>query len=169
MWFVLKSHVSMCVSTTTGLNYATNYSFCFQTPWIKNKRSWTLAASIFNFKCYTDENICRLHISISSWSPGHPDQKVGRSTGDLRVGGFQHSSSLFSTLSSVIHGSFLTWSPLLPLLPPLVHPPPFSSSLSIQSTVISSQKIHCSVYSPWTNGSARVRHRHLSNSNPWSR
>lgn len=97
------------------------FSHYFQTPWIKKIKNISSMQEAFSTsKRYTDENICRLHISIRFWSPGHPNQKVGRSTGDFSVGGFQHPSSLFSTLSSVIYSSSLTCSPLLLLLLPLL-------------------------------------------------
>lgn len=61
---------------------------------------------------YTDENICRLHISLCSRRHRHCDQKAGFSTGTVSGGRFPQPSSLFCLLTSVTHSSFF---------PPSVH------------------------------------------------
>lgn len=91
----------------------------------------------------TDENICPLRISIRFWPP--------RAEGKTFHWGLECgwiSSPLIALLHPVSchkHGRFL----MVTSAASAAHSSSlFSSSLSIQSTLIFSQEIHCSVYSP---------------------
>lgn len=91
----------------------------------------------------TDENICPLRISVRSWPP----RAEGRTFHwGLECGWI--SSPLIALLHPVSchkHGRFL----MVTSAASAAHSSSlFSSSLSIQSTLIFSQEIHCSVYSP---------------------